>query len=326
MRYIDLSWIIGRDVCIFCSHREIASIQLDDSPTILIAGSIVVTACAIYNRSTKSEVLENDDLDDSEPEESDSESSGSDDFKLKNGRIERKRELRVSGLMSSISGFLLLMFFISPLMLAEGSVPELSGRANAIDYMNEGSWGNNDHDERGSVGHNQSSHGGSFAWSELNPVFGLVYAFGDINCHQKHDRSWKINENQMPVCARDVGIFMGFIMGSLFFRMRGYNRWTVRDSFLSVFDDDSIESVYLNDGRLRLMILFLALGIVPMAMDGFTQLLTVYESTNIIRIITGFMAGFVIGWFVNSALSSRPELFDSPSSVILPANSRLTLK
>ncbi|DAC30243.1 MAG TPA: DUF2085 domain-containing protein [Candidatus Poseidoniales archaeon] len=228
--------------------------------------------------------------------------------------------------MSSISGFLLLMFFISPLMLAEGSVPELSGRANAIDYMNEGSWGNGDHDERGSVGHNQSSHGGSFAWSELNPVFGFVYAFGDINCHQKHDRSWKLNENQMPVCARDVGIFMGFFMGSLFFRIRGYNRWSVRDTFLSVFDDDSIESVYLNDGRLRLMILFLALGIVPMAVDGFTQLLTVYESTNIIRVITGFMAGFVIGWLVSSALSARPELFDSPSSVMLPANSRLTLK
>ena len=326
MRYIDLSWVIGRNVCIFCSHREIASIQLDDSPTILIAGSIVVTACAIYNRSSKTEVSENDDSEDSEPIERDSVSTGQDKFKLKNGRIERKRELRVSGLMSSISGFILLMFFISPLMMAEGSVPELSGRANALDYMNEGSWGNSDHDEGGSVGHNQSSHGGSFAWSELNPVFGLVYAFGDINCHQKHDRSWKINENQMPVCARDVGIFMGFFMGSLFFRMRGYNRWTVRDSFLSVFDDDSIESVYLNDGRLRLMILFLALGIVPMAMDGFTQLLTAYESTNIIRVITGFMAGFVIGWFVSSALSSRPELFDSPSSVILPADSRLTLK
>ena len=245
MRYIDLLWIVGASVCIFCSHREIASIQLDDSPTILIAGSIVVTACAIYNRSSKTEVSENDDSEDSEPIERDSVSTGQDKFKLKNGRIERKRELRVSGLMSSISGFLLLMFFISPLMLAEGSVPELSGRANAIDYMNEGSWGNNEHDERGSVGHNQSSHGGSFAWSELNPVFGLVYAFGDINCHQKHDRSWKINENQMPVCARDIGIFMGFFMGSLFFRMRGYNRWTVRDSFLSVFDDDSIESVYL---------------------------------------------------------------------------------
>ena len=326
MRYIDLSWIIGSNMCFFCSHGEIASVQLDDSPTILIAGSIVITACAIYNKSTKSEDSENDDLEDIHPEENESQSRGFDNFKLKNGRVERNREVRVSSLMSYISGFLLLMFFISPLMLAEGSVPELSGRANAIDYMNEGSWGNSDHVEGSSVGHNQSSHGGSFVWSELNPLFGLVYAFGDINCHQKHDRSWKINENQMPVCTRDVGIFMGFFMGSLFFRLRGYNRWTVRDSFLSVFDDDSIESVYINDGRLRMMILFLALGIFPMAMDGFTQLLTVYESTNIIRVITGFMAGFVIGWFVSSALSSRPELFDSPSSVILPADSRLTLK
>lgn len=313
-------------MCIFCSHGEIASIQLDDSPTILIAGSIVVAACTIYNRSAKGEDSGVEDLEDSQPEGSETGSREPDNFKLKNGRIERNRELRVSSLMGSISGFFLLMFFISPLMLPEGSVPELSGRANAVDYMNEESWGNSDHYEGGSVGHNQSSHGGSFAWSELNPVFGLIYAFGDINCHQKHDRSWTINENQMPVCARDVGIFMGFFMGALFFRMRGYNRWTVRDSFLSVFDDDSVKSVYLNDSRLRLMLLFLALGIVPMAVDGFTQLLTVYESTNIIRVITGFMAGFVLGWFVSSALSSRPELFDSPSSVTLPGDSRLTLK
>ena len=303
-------------MCIFCSHREIASIQVEDSPTILIAGSIVVTACTIYNRRVKSEG----------PENEKSENGESDSVKLKNGRSDRKRELRVSGVLCFISGFLLLMFFVSPLMLAEGSVPELSGRANAIDYMDGGSWGNNNHDEEGDLGHNQSAHGGSFAWSELNPVFGFVYAFGDINCHQKHDRSWSINENQMPVCARDVGIFMGFFMGSLFFRLRGLNRWTVRDSFLSVFDDDSIKSVYLNDGRMRLMLLFLALGIVPMAIDGFTQLLTQYESTNMVRVITGFMAGFVIGWFTSSALSSRPELFDSASSVVLPAGSKLILK
>ena len=308
-------------MCIFCSHREIAGIQVEDSPTILIAGTIAVTACAIYNGRIKNANIESEG-----PESEGSESEGSETQELKNGRSERNRELRVSGVMCSISGFLLLMFFVSPLMLAEGSVPELSGRANAVDYMNEDSWGNNDHEEEGSLGHNQSAHGGSFAWSELNPVFGFVYAFGDINCHQKHDRSWTINENQMPVCVRDIGIFLGFFMGSLFFRLRGYNRWTVRDTFLSVFDDESIKSVYLNDGRMRLMMLFLALGIVPMAIDGFTQLLTVYESTNIIRLITGFMAGFVIGWFVGSALSSRPELFDSPSSVILPADSRLTLR
>ena len=92
-----------------------------------------------------------------------------------------------------------------------------------------------------------------------------------------------------------------------------------------MFDDDSIESVYLTDRRMRLMMLLLLLGIVPMAIDGFTQLLTDYESTNGVRVITGFMAGFVIGWFVCSALSSKPDLFESPSSVVLPANSRLSL-
>ena len=276
---------------------------VEDSPLALVAGSVVVTVCAVKVNVPKN--------------------IGS--KTLKNGRKDRKSEIRVSSVLGLISGFLLLMFFVSPFMLEEGSVPELSGRANAIDYMNEDSWGNDEHSENGKLGHNQSSHGGSFSWSELNPMFGFVYAFGDINCHQKHDRSWTINENQMPVCTRDVGIFLGFFMGCMFFRLRGLNRWTVRDSFLSVFDDDSIKSVYIADSRMRLMFLFLALGIIPMAIDGFTQLLTDYESTNGVRVITGFMAGFVLGWFVCSALSSKPDLFDSPSSVVLPADSRLAL-
>jgi len=283
-------------MCLLCQHEGLSSIQVEAGPSMLIAGSIAITVCAVY--------------------------SG----RLKNGRIERERELRVSSILCLVSGFLLLMFFISPLMLAEGSVPELSGRANAIDYMDEGSWGNNEHSENAKLGHNQSAHGGSFSWSELNPVFGFVYAFGDLNCHQKHDRSWTINENQMPVCTRDIGIFMGFFMGSLFFRLRGFNRWTVRDTFLSVFDDDSIKSVYLEDRRMRLMVLLIILGIAPMAFDGFTQLLTNYESNNGMRVLTGFLAGFMIGWFASSALSSRPELFDSASSVELPANSKLSLK
>ena len=79
---------------------------------------------------------------------------------------------------------------------------------------------------------------------------------------------------------RDI---LGIFYGMLIFRLRGLNRWTVRDSFLSVFDDESIESVYFTDRRMRLMVLLLMLGIVPMAIDGFTQLLTEYESTNGVR-------------------------------------------
>ena len=49
--------------------------------------------------------------------------------------------------------------FLAPLLMPTDSVPELSGRANAIDYAFESSWGNKDHGEGGKVGHDQSQHG-----------------------------------------------------------------------------------------------------------------------------------------------------------------------
>ena len=120
---------------------------------------------------------------------------------LRNGLVSREREQRVARNIAAVAGAYLLLCFLAPLLMPEGTVPELSGRANTFDYMNEGSWGNQDHGEDAKMGHDQSVHGGTFAWSELNPLWAFVYAFGDLNCHQKHERSWKINGNQMPVCT-----------------------------------------------------------------------------------------------------------------------------
>jgi hypothetical protein len=62
-----------------------------------------------------------------------------------------------------------------------------------------------------------------------------------------------------------------------------------------------------------------------MAIDGFTQLLTNYESTNLLRILTGTPAGFVVGWFFSASFSARPHEFDDAESVQLPANAQLKL-
>ena len=134
---------------------------------------------------------------------------------LANGLNDRTREVGVCKTVAAIAGGYLLLCFIAPAMMPEGSVPELSGRANAMDYATEGSWGNHDHGEDSSVGHDQSAHGGTFAWTELNPLWAFVYGFGDLNCHQKHERSWEINGNQMPVCTRDIGIFLGLFAGAM---------------------------------------------------------------------------------------------------------------
>jgi len=244
----------------------------------------------------------------------------------RNGRGDRFREIKISKILAGIGGAYLLLCFLSPLAMPEGTVPELSGRANAFDYSTENSWGNTNGGEHDEMGHDQSEHGGLFAWSELNPVFAFTYAFGDLNCHQKHERSWVINGNQMPVCVRDIGIFFGFVIGAALFGSRGLNRWTIRDSFLSVFPDDFLESTYANDYRMRNMAIIVGLGIIPMAIDGFTQLGTDYESTNLVRLVTGTLSGLVIGWFASAALCARSSGFEGASSVILPGGTKLIQK
>ncbi|MDP6844056.1 MAG: DUF2085 domain-containing protein [Candidatus Thalassarchaeaceae archaeon] len=244
---------------------------------------------------------------------------------FRNGLKERGREIKVSRWVLGIAGFYCISMFLVPFMMPTGSVPELSGRANMMDYSSEGSWGNHDHVEDGEMGHNQSAHGGTFAWSELNPYYAFVYAFGDLNCHQKHERSWTINGNQMPVCARDVGIFLGLALGGWWFSRRGLNRWTIRDSFLTLFPDSMIAPLYTSDRRLSAMFGTGILFCLPVVLDGGIQAISAYESVNPVRILTGIPFGFIIGWYLCASLSSRPEKFGfEAADVQLPAGARLS--
>ncbi len=244
---------------------------------------------------------------------------------FRNGLKERGREIKVSRWVLGIAGFYCISMFLVPFMMPTGSVPELSGRANMMDYSSEGSWGNHDHVEDGEMGHNQSAHGGTFAWSELNPYYAFVYAFGDLNCHQKHERSWTINGNQMPVCARDVGIFLGLALGGWWFSRRGLNRWTIRDSFLTLFPDSMIAPLYTSDRRLSAMFGTGILCCLPVVLDGGIQAISAYESVNPVRILTGIPFGFIIGWYLCASLSSRPEKFGfEAADVQLPAGARLS--
>lgn len=102
----------------------------------------------------------------------------------------------------------------------------------------------------------------------------IIYLFGDIECHQEASRSYFLNDNQMPVCSRDVGIFSAIPIG-LFFA--AYRR------------------VYID-------LKFLILGFVPMGIDGLAQLLTSYESINIIRLITGLLAGLTLAFAISTLM------------------------
>ena len=244
----------------------------------------------------------------------------------KNGLEQRSRERKVGLWVGGVSSFFLISFFLVPFYLPTDSVPELSGRANSFDYQSEDAWGNVQTDRNGGMGHNQSEYG-SFVWSDLDPYAAFIYAFGDLNCHNKAERSWEINGNQMPVCVRDVGIFLGLAIGGFWFSRKGFNRWTIRDTFLSLLPDDRLLSVYKNDKRLLAMFVIAAVGAVPMAIDGFTQMLTSYESTAFMRLLTGTPFGILIGAFMSASFSARPAFFElNPANVMLPSGSRFSMK
>ncbi len=96
-----------------------------------------------------------------------------------------------------------------------------------------------------------------------NPVFHAVYISGDYMCHQHADRSFFINGNQMPYCARCTGTFLGLAFGLL------------------------IAAYY----RVRIGFVLYLLLLLPLALDGTIQLITPYESNNLMRIITGMLMG-----------------------------------
>ncbi|UCF50595.1 MAG: DUF2085 domain-containing protein [Thermoplasmatales archaeon] len=97
-----------------------------------------------------------------------------------------------------------------------------------------------------------------------------IYSSGDRLCHQQASRSFFINGNQMPFCSRCTAIWLGFAIGL---------------GFMVFF------KIELNEKFLILLII----GIVPIAIDGIGQLFGFWESTNIIRLITGLLAGIVCG-------------------------------
>jgi len=187
-------------------------------------------------------------------------------------------------------------------MAEADTIGELSGRANMLDFHKE-----NDQ---------------NFTWTDLNLYSAAIYAFGDLNCHNKHERSWSINGNQMPVCVRDVGIFAGLALGGFIYSRRGVNRWTIRDTFLSVLPDEQLNPIYRKNRRTMLFIAIGAICVIPMAVDGFTQLLTDRESTAFLRLVTGIPFGLGLGLFFAAAYSARPNKFDKPSQVQLPGNVR----
>jgi uncharacterized membrane protein len=98
-----------------------------------------------------------------------------------------------------------------------------------------------------------------------DPFIEVVYHSGDQMCHQKGARSFIVFDNQMSYCARCFGIFLGLALGA------------------------AIATFVWIDLKWWLLVL----GIIPIGLDGGLQLITSYESNNVLRIFTGSLLGVV---------------------------------
>lgn len=103
-------------------------------------------------------------------------------------------------------------------------------------------------------------------FKNIDPLPHAIYWLGDAECHQLANRSYFLNGNQMPFCARDVGLFLGLVLG---FGFATFVRWKIHPVLVLV-------------------------GLVPIAIDGGLQFVSSYESTNPLRLATGTLAGLVL--------------------------------
>ena len=116
------------------------------------------------------------------------------------------------------------------------------------------------------------AHGASTQWRLL---FRLL-------CHGIPERCFALFGAPMPVCARCTGIYLGMLAG------------------LAAF-------VLIPLLRERVMRRFAIAAVIPLALDGLTQLAGLRESTNALRVATGLLAGLAFGLWILSAVEQRGE-------------------
>ena len=103
-----------------------------------------------------------------------------------------------------------------------------------------------------------------------------------LMCHGKIERCLEVFGAPMPICARCAGIYGGMLLGILAF-------WAIPLLRERVMRGVAIASV------------------IPLALDGLTQLSGVRESTNELRIVTGVVAGIAFGLWILSAVERGAE-------------------
>jgi uncharacterized membrane protein len=166
--------------------------------------------------------------------------------------------------------------FIAPYTVPPGSFADRVGEASLVDH--------------GEI------------WETFPLYARAVYTFGDSQCHQLYYRSFWLNGNQMPIDQRMTAMYLFANLGvvaAIFARPSTTTGQVMLDALPGF-----LRRPLSKFGAERAGAVLLAIGLIPMAIDGFTQLFRVnnYESTALARVLTGGLAGFVGGLLVAALL------------------------
>jgi len=120
-----------------------------------------------------------------------------------------------------------------------------------------------------------------------DPLSIFLWNLGYAMCHQLPERSFFYGGYQMPVCARDMGIYLGFLV---------------------VFAYWMIGRRYRNGDRPDVVVFTaVMIGVLAFAVDALSSYAGLRETTNTLRLISGLLMGAAIGFLLLSALSAMQE-------------------
>jgi uncharacterized membrane protein len=108
----------------------------------------------------------------------------------------------------------------------------------------------------------------------------IIYFLYRLTCHQLPGRSFFLCGHKMAICARCTAFYTSFWGMGLLYGAWKATPWGCRH----------------RPGPLPIK--WLAVLAVPMFIDGFTQLVGLRESTNLLRTITGTLVGVGIGLLI----------------------------
>jgi uncharacterized membrane protein len=101
-----------------------------------------------------------------------------------------------------------------------------------------------------------------------------------LMCHGKVERCLDLFGVPMPICARCTGVYAGMLGGIALF-------W-----LMPMLQERVMRGIAI-------------VAVIPLAVDGLTQLTGLRESTNPLRIVTGVVAGLAFGLWILSAIERR---------------------